>query len=188
MNALPSKTNRGRQRQDSLQRLLTQIIPKPHRNQFQQSSTTQTAASGISRTIDRRFKKMHLGTTMYELHLSFGTIRVRFVKESVIDKLAQMETIKRPSHLKIIATFLPKITSWRILECTFNQRYTSIDAGLQTFNLRPAWSPIFEHASRGDLQAVRRLLEAGLASPNDVDPDGWTMLHVSSIFLGLFPY
>lgn len=179
---------RSRQRQDSLQRLLTQMIPRPHRNQFQQSSTTQTAASGISRNIDRRFKKMHLGTTMYELHLSFGTIRVRFVKESVIDKLAQMEIIKRPSHLKIVATFLPKITSWRILECTFNHRYSSLDAGLQTFNLRPAWSPIFEYASRGDLQAVRRLLEDGLASPNDVDPDGWTVLHVSSLFLDFFLY
>jgi hypothetical protein len=164
------------------------MIPRPHRNQFQQSSTTQTAASGISRTIDRRFKKMHLGTTMYELHLSFGTIRVRFVKESVIDNLAEMEIIKRPSHLKIVATFLPKITSWRILECTFNHRYTSIDAGLQSFNLRPAWSPIFEYASRGDLQAVRRLLEDGLASPNDIDPDGWTILHVSSAFLDFFLY
>jgi hypothetical protein len=179
---------RSRQRQDSLQRLLTQMIPRSHRNQSQQSSTTRTAASGISRTIDRRFKKMHLGTTMYELHLSFGTIRVRFVKESVIDKCAQMEIIKRPSHLKIVATFLPKITSWRILECTFNHRYSSIDAGLQTFNLRPAWSPIFEYASCGDLQAVRRLLEDGLASPNDVDPDGWTILHVSSIFLDFFLY
>jgi hypothetical protein len=85
--------------------------------------------------------------------------------------------------MSIVATFLPKIISWRILECTFKQRNGSIGAGLRTFNLRPGWSPIFEYASRGDLQGVRRLIEDGLASPNDVDPDGWTVLHVSFILL-----
>jgi hypothetical protein len=167
---------------------MTKMITALHQDQFQQPSPTRAVGLDISKTIGKRFKKLHLGTTMYEMHLSFGTIRVRLIKESVIDQSTQMEIIQRPSHLKMVATFLPKITSWKILQCTFNQRHCSIDAGVQTFNLRPGWSPIFEYAYHGDLQGVKRLIEDGLASPNDVDPDGWTVLHVSAILLELLHY
>jgi hypothetical protein len=157
-------------------------MPTPRKGDFQQLPTTRVGELDISRTADKRFTKVKLGTTIYELRLSFGTIHVRLTKESVIDKSTQMEIIKGRSHLKIVATFLPKFTSWRILECTFNQRYNSIDAGLQTFNIRPGWSPIFDFASRGDLPSVKNLIQDGLASPNDVDPEGWTVLYVSPIF------
>jgi hypothetical protein len=158
----------------------------PYEKIFEQKSSPLVSARDILVPMRNRFKKAHLGTKLYEVQLSFGTIRIRLVKESVIDKSSQFsdkEVIERPKHLKIVATFLPKFTSWRILECTFNQRYNSVDAGLYTFNLRPGWSPIFEYSSRGDVQNVRRLIEEGRASPNDVDPDGWTVLHVRLRFL-----
>jgi hypothetical protein len=155
--------------------------------QLQQESTTRVAELNLPRTIGKQLKKMHIGMTMYELHLSFGTIRVRIAKESVVDKSRSMGILKRPARLNIIATFVPKITSWKIIECTFNQRYNSINAGIQTFNLRSGGSPIFDCAGRGDLQAVRGLIESGRASPNDVEIDGWTVLHVSPFFSFCFP-
>jgi hypothetical protein len=150
-------------------------------NQLEQQSTTRGASLNRPMTHVKRFRKLHLGTTLYEVQLSFGTIRVRLIMESVIDKSSHpeyTEIISRRRQRKIVATFLPKFTSWRILECSFNQRYNSIDAGFRSFNLRPGWSPIFEYSSRGDSQNVRKLIEEGLASPNDVDPKGWTVLHV----------
>jgi hypothetical protein len=155
---------------------------------MKQLSVVSSAGSGLSKLIVKPFKKMHLGTTTYDLHLSFGTIRVRLVRESVAENSTKLEVIKRSWHWKIVVTFLPKSTSWRILECTFNQRYNSINAGIQTFNLRPGRSLIFDYASRGDLEGVKKLIGDGLASPNDVDPDGWTVLHVSSILLDFVLY
>jgi hypothetical protein len=155
-----------------------------HEKELEQQPSPLVFTRDILIPMSNRFKKVHLGTALYEVQLSFGTIRIRLVKESIMDKFSQLphkEIVKRPKHLKIVATFLPKFTSWRILECTLNQRYNSIDAGLQTFNLRPGWSPIFEYSNWGDVQNVMRLITEGLASLNDVDPDGWTLLHVSFI-------
>jgi hypothetical protein len=174
------------QLQDSLHRLMMRVRPAPLED-CKPSTIIKTVRPVIPTTIGNRFKKMHLGTAVYELHLSFGVIRIRMVKETVIDKCSpptHSQMIRHHKHWNIVATLLPKFTLWRVLEFSFTQRFNSIGAGLRTFNIRPGWSPIFEYSSRGDLQSVRRLVEDGLASPNDVDPDGWTVLHVSSVFLG----
>lgn len=153
----------------------------PHEDPVAQQSMPPLAIQSY-RTPVNRFKKLHLGTTIYEVRLSFGTFRVRLVENAVIEQSSEptrREVSKLPKHKKIIATFLPRFATWRILECTFTQRNNSVDAGLRTFNFRPGWSPVFDYASRGNLQKVRNLIEEGLASPNDVDQDGWTVLHVS---------
>jgi hypothetical protein len=176
----------NRQRQDSLHRTIMCMRRVPLED-YGQPIVTRIAGSDMPVIVRNRFKKLHLGTKMYEVHLSFGIIRIRVAKEAVIDELTQRSNtmlMKRPTHWRVVASFLPKISSWKIIEGTFYRKYNSIDAGIQTFNIRPEWSPIFDSASRGDVQRVRRLIEDGLASPNDVDPDGWAVLHVSSI---LFP-
>jgi len=173
-----------RQLQHSLHRSILRMR-LPSVECYQQSTFARTISTDTPTMIRNRFKKVHLGTKMYELHLSFGIIRIRMAKESVIDGSSQQShttLVKRATHWRVVATFLPKVTSWKILECTFNRKYNSIDAGIQTFNIRPEWSPIFKRASRGDMQGVRNLIADGLASPNDVDPEGWTVLHVSHIF------
>ena len=169
-----------RQRQQYLHRFVlgTTVVPL---DDYQQSIIGSTVRPYKPMINGNRFKKLHLGTQMYELRLSFGVVRIRLVKESVIEGSSQQgHTIlmRRPTHCRVVATFLPKVTTWKVLECTFNRKYTTIDAGLQTYNVRPEWSPIFARASRGDMEGVRSLLEEGLASLNDVDPEGWTVLHV----------
>ncbi|KAE9379389.1 ankyrin [Stipitochalara longipes BDJ] len=173
---------RNGQRQDSLHRAIMRMRLTPLED-YQQPTITRIIESDMPIIVRNKFKKIHLGTKIYELHLSFGIIRIRMARESVIDGSTQrnhMSLMKRPTYWRIIATFLPKIKSWKTLECTFNRKYNSIDAGLQTFNMRPEWSPIFDCASHGDMQGMRRLIEDGLASPNDVDPDGWTVLHFAA--------
>ena len=49
------------------------------------------------------------------------------------------------------------------------------------FRLVPADASIFEFCATNNLSAVRSLLSRGEASVRDVDPEGWTPLHVSSI-------
>jgi hypothetical protein len=151
----------------------------------QQPIITETIDPHVPRIDSNGFKRMHLGIKTYSLHLSFGVIRIRIVREAFIENAYPptcCEKIRRPKHWKMVATFLPKFAYWKILELTFNQRYNSISAGLQTFHLRPGWSPIFEYVNHGDLQGVLNLIHNGFASPNDVDQEGWTVLHVGFVY------
>ena len=82
---------------------------------------------------------------------------------------------------QIIATFIPGFFKFPILEWRLTQSYNaSWKAGFQSLNLRPGWSPIFKYSALGDMQNIQRLIEAGLASPNDINTDGWTVLHCAA--------
>lgn len=74
------------------------------------------------------------------------------------------------------------------MEWTFKHAYNSVGFGLRTFNPRPVWSPIFEFSAYGYIDRVRELILGGEASPYDVDPNGWTALHVSSMSGELYQY
>lgn len=50
---------------------------------------------------------------------------------------------------------------------------------LSTFNIVPFSSPIFDLVKTGQLIEVKRLFRGQSASVFDVDPYGWTLLHVS---------
>jgi hypothetical protein len=130
--------------------------------------------------------KTNLGCSKFELYLSFGTVRVRLLTYAVTLKRqkdgARTSVIAKPKYRQTLITFLPNFNKWPMLDWTFGRQFNSIKAGLQCFNLRPGWSPIFEFCSTGDLESVQRLIEEGHASPYDIDPDGWTPLHVSLLF------
>ena len=49
---------------------------------------------------------------------------------------------------------------------------------IQTFNVIPQDSQIIQYVSRNDVQGARRLFDANLASPLDVDPCGFSLLSV----------
>lgn len=131
--------------------------------------------------------RTQLGSSTHELHLSFGVFRVRLVTYLIRGKSSQatgIELSTGSTQKQIIATFTPGFFKLPMLEWRFTRgcKY-SWTAGLQSLNLRPGWSPVFEYATIGDLQNVQRLIEEGLASPNDVDPDSWTVLHVGFLCL-----
>jgi len=131
---------------------------------------------------DCRFTKVHLGSNTYELHLSFGIIRIRLLTYSFKDKIHPGRNVgsgRWPKHSQVIATFLPGFTQLPMLEWTISRMFNSLKVGLQICNVIPAWSPIFEFTKSGDLVNVRKLMDEGLASPNDVDEEGLTVLHVS---------
>jgi hypothetical protein len=127
-------------------------------------------------------RKAQLETNTYEAHLSFGIIRFKFIKSMTRDKKTPQDALRssRRSQQKMInITFLPCVPRFKMLQCTLSQSFGSLSISLQAHQLRPGWSPIFDFAGRGNIQSVRSLFDEGLASPNDVNSDGWTVLHVS---------
>jgi Ankyrin repeats (many copies) len=133
-----------------------------------------------------KLMKTNLRSSTYELRLSFGTLRIRLLDYAATLKHreygARTSMVVKPTHSQILISFLPNFSQFSVLEWSFSRQFQGIKAALQSFNLRPGWSPIFEFCMKGDIRNVRRLIEEGLASPNDVDPDGWTPVHVRSSF------
>lgn len=127
------------------------------------------------------FTKVFLGSTIYEIHLSFGTICIRIsshIIKSKDIKLSSDDLVHRRRQQDISASFIPdcflsSVFKWNLTRGHYSQMT------LKCFNLRPGWSPIFRHSAQGDINKVRELIEGGKASPYDMDEDGWTPLHVS---------
>jgi hypothetical protein len=177
-----------RQRHESLFELITKIkrdIPFLRSFEKEVSGRNQVALQQEIRD-SYTLTKTNLGSRTYELYLSFGTLRIRLLTYAATPKRqkdgARTSVIAKPKYRQTLITFLPNFDKWPMLEWTFGHQFNSIKAGIQCFNLRPGWSPIFEFCSIGDLESVRRLIEEGHASPYDIDPDGWTPLHVSLLF------
>lgn len=171
-----------RQRYDSLLELLTDRTSEIH---LEAHAKAKDEVAYQQRPESRSvLTKINLGSGIYDIFLSFGTIRIRFSTYSMRSQAVKKGDTRgfsraKPLQRQITATFLPKFHGWPLLEWVIGHQFNSIKFGLQSFNLRPGTSRIFDSSSRGDLEAVRRLIENGLASPNDVDEEGWTPLHVS---------
>jgi len=129
-----------------------------------------------------KFTKVLLHTSSHNTFLTFGNFRIRFFTYLVGEKSSPASAVDKQrglKHRKVTITFSPHIISSSVREWSAAQCLGSWKIVFQTLNIRPEWSPIFEYAIRGDIPNVRRMLQEGLASPNDVTPDGWTVLHVS---------
>jgi hypothetical protein len=127
------------------------------------------------------FKKSHLSSNTYQLPLRFGTIRIRMINQTMKLKTSDTrltELCKKLLHKHITASFIPSFCSLPILECSFSRGYSPWNASFRTLNVRPDWSPIFKYCTLGDIPGVQGLLARDLASPNDVDQEGLTALHV----------
>jgi len=173
------------QRHDSMFQLMTKIAEglQPEKPKCIMDTTMNQESVARKQKTTRSFKRVPLGSDTYEIHLSFGTIRVRVFTYAINDKeegVNIMTLVKRTKNHRIVATFLPAFSKFPMLEVSFSRILNTFSAHFQCLNLRPDWSPIFEFARLGDIQSVRRLIREGQASPNDVNPDGWTLLHVSS--------
>ena len=131
---------------------------------------------------DSGFTKVFLGSTVYEIQLSFGSFYVRISSHvnKPKDSLSNVtDLIRRKRQQQITVSFVPSCFVSSIFELTLSRGHCP-QMSLKCFNLRPGWSPIFKYCDQGELYKVQELIEDGLASPNDVDEDGWTPLHVSS--------
>jgi hypothetical protein len=127
------------------------------------------------------FTNTFLGSTTYEIRMSFGTFRVRMsthITKSKDIHLSTPDLIHMKRQQQISVSFIPGCFLSSVFEWTLSRGYCP-QMTVKYFNLRPGWSPIFKYSAQGDLGKVRQLIEDGLASPNDVDEDGWTPLHVS---------
>lgn len=138
---------------------------------------------------DYGFTKISVGSAVYEFDLSFGTIRVQFANHVAKPKRASdsvhNQLIARRLHRQIAASFVPRYFLSSIFHLTVSMSF-SRKITFATFNLRPGWSPIFKYCITGDIIGLQGLINTGLASPNDVDSEGLTALHVRTPKSGKF--
>ena len=149
-------------------------------------SITKTTQYNVNEYKSRTKSNLRLGhvpifSRTFELRFSLGTFRIRFVTPTCRDRTLfarRIDLRQKPRVYQLTLTFLPCMVLSTVLNFTLGCQYNSLRAGIQTFNLRPTTTPIFESCSLGDIDNVRMLIMQGKASPQDVDPDGWTLLHV----------
>ena len=66
-----------------------------------------------------------------------------------------------------------------------NSNSPRISPTVHTFNVVPQDSAIINYVARDDLQNVRRMFEAGTASPFDIEPGGFSLLSVCRLLYSL---
>jgi hypothetical protein len=128
------------------------------------------------------FTTISLGCKTHEIVLSFGTFRIRvvdYIRKRKDQKTFEFRLLQKRRHKRIdmsliLSELLPWVPDWK-----FTMGFPSWKVSFQSLNLRPDGSRIFLYCHRGDILGVQRLLDEGLASPNDVDEEGMTALHVS---------
>lgn len=128
------------------------------------------------------FTKVFLESAIIEFPMSFGTFRVQTSTHITKPRGCisnGIDALRKLKQQQITASFIPGFLLSSAFELTLTWGYRS-ETTFKIFNVRPGWSPIFKYAALGDFDNVRRLLEDGSASLNDVDEDGWTPLHVGS--------
>lgn len=67
----------------------------------------------------------------------------------------------------------------RRIDLYTSQTHSGWDCSLSIYNVRPSDAPIFRYANEGNIDAIKRLFQGNMASPYDVDEDGYSLLHVS---------
>jgi hypothetical protein len=127
-------------------------------------------------------RKGALTSTCYEFHLSFGIVRIRVSNRSMTRRSTinnhrnDLRTVT--NHRRVVASFVPGYFLSSVLECTLSRGYSPWSLVFKMPNLRPDWSPIFKYCCSGDIPAIQKLFEDGLASPTDTNSEGMTPLHV----------
>jgi len=169
--------------------LLTAIsdMTRPHFLENPNDSRTSVSLAPIMQKVRSNnvdFRKCSLTSTSYEFRLSFGTIRIRdsihSTQPKIGQRMARSDVDKSKLHRRITASFVPSYFLPSMLECTLRRDYSPWSFCFKTFNLRPDGSPIFEYCIIGNNTGVQKLIANGLASPNDVNSEGMTPLHVNS--------
>ncbi|OJI98001.1 hypothetical protein ASPVEDRAFT_440864 [Aspergillus versicolor CBS 583.65] len=75
----------------------------------------------------------------------------------------------------------PLILIDKLWTISVTRAFSSWGFNLQVNSVIPFSSPVLTHCWRGEITEIQRLFSAGLASPFDCDPDGWSLLHVAAV-------
>ena len=99
--------------------------------------------------------KVPLRAQNYELHLSFGTLRLRIVTYSLDeswDSSRNNRLTRKRMYPEFMTSFIPRIDQLPMLHWTVSRIHSCLELGLQTFNTRPSWSLIFKLSTHGDIE------------------------------------
>ena len=111
---------------------------------------------------------------------SGGVLRIEYVPEA--DQNLSSSAQKSAGVLKIFSLPQTRRRTMGVLVTFDHYKRVSLTPRLspyiQTFNVVPRDSQIIQYILQNDVQGVRRLFEAKLASPMDVDPCGFSLLSV----------
>ena len=163
-----------------VQQILEAIKKKPETSSSFESEPSAVPQSFVVST-EKRFK---FGTSKWSLWITpLGTFIYgsSSCKKVISRSWGEQETVLED----IIAnSSRVKIHPWRWLlaqavEVSWTQGFGLSDFRLTTRNVVPETAPCFELAKRGDIKGLNDLLFMNEASIFDVDPDGYSLLHVS---------
>jgi hypothetical protein len=115
----------------------------------------------------------------------FGSIQYRTQRKIVVsagNQHSKSTLIEYQKEHRTLAMVLP-LSRWVVMyrSCMVYGQWTR---SLRFSQVVALDSPIWHMCSKGNLVAMRKLFEAGLASPYDLSPHGQSLLHVSSFVLG----
>jgi hypothetical protein len=135
----------------------------------------------LSQDNSSAISKVKIDSTTTQVSLSFGQTIVRsttLVPTENGSKLTSKD-LKRRKHRKFILDFIPRLSDLvPNLNITCFKDFGSWKFGLRAYSVIPYRSPVIEHCRQGRLEEVRKMLLESSASTTDVDPSGWTLLHV----------
>ncbi|KAF2115668.1 hypothetical protein BDV96DRAFT_645860 [Lophiotrema nucula] len=113
-----------------------------------------------------------------------GNIRIEMNRSKRWDR----STRRWASYVSVTVTFWPScsllvkkgISLFYTTEPS-NNDYYQVFPNIRTFPIIPTGSPVWHYIHFGENDQLRHALENGLASPNDQDMDGYTLLHLHII-------
>lgn len=104
--------------------------------------------------------------------------------EEIIRPSLGRKARSRVRTTKRVPKYSYKVTPWltnQVWELNMTRSSNGWDACLRSYNTVSVESPIFTCCRTGDLAGAMQLLDAGRASVYDRTPEGWTVLHASTI-------
>jgi len=81
----------------------------------------------------------------------------------------------------IVSVRMPAWLINRAWEIQYMKARKGWNFNLSIYNIVPHNSLVFQYATSGNLEGLRDLFKSGLASPFDMDMNGFTVLHVSIV-------
>ncbi len=145
----------------------------------------QRSRPTVTRSVVERYTGSY-PALLANIHYQSEMIQIRTLKEDEEeedqdeDAIADLDLTVR-HEIKTSYTVVPRRWLWNkgiSMSCIRAGQSWLPGLNLRSFYTCPDDALIFKFCSKGNVDAVRTLLDTGKASPFDVDEDGWTPLHV----------
>lgn len=147
---------------------------------------------GKLKYVKRLIQSRHYSTMEKSYHFWFGKVRVETWERALSyenSNFGPSSSIHESFwHARILVLPAPWILNKGSLVTleyiTRENRKTSFHINTEPIRIIPKESPVFEACFKGDVKAVRQMIEGGQASRHDRDEYGWTLLDVTLISIG----